>query len=970
MLMPDTVFCQSYPFRQYSVLNGLPQSQVSSIMQDSRGFLWITTKNGLSRFDGIEFVNYYRKDGLLSNSVSMVIEDISGTIWVSSSPGISKYTGFGFESYPLPSEYEGWVITHNCITDNSGKLILNLTFPLDSSNKLLTFSDGLYTEYSRGVPGIKALNIMSIGYDRAEGKLMILDKNKKLWIIKDSIPFQASGRSFENLFTDRGMTLLTEGNNTYQYKDGKVVQYNFKLSRGRADAYYDPKLSNGIVEFFDGNSSFLISKNFSHTGIYIDREGVLWFSSEGNLYKLLSTAFTGFHEDYTGMRNIWAMIDDKNCHIWFGSLYNKLYEYDGHIFKEREEFRSLYSRAISFYKGSRRMSNGDVWFSTDNGVLIWNGSTFSRLKGIPENTQICYIFEDIENKLALMGTEKGLFCFSDGKMSTFPEFNDRELGVIEGVAKEEAGGYLLSGHHGVLNFDMIKSAPVREKDLPDLYTYTVARDVSGGLWVTSEEGLFFRENPDKRFIQVLPPEYNRPANSVLLYDNNSLLVGRVSDIVIIDIEKYKRNDRNYFRIYDETDGFQGSDCIDNGIIKDINGRIWILTSDKVIRFDPEQLKVNPNPPLLNFTGFYYMNESREWTPVEPTQLFYRSPKNIKINRFQNNIRINFTGISTTNPEKVRYRYRLVGYNDKLSLPSEERFVIYERLAPGNYIFQVMAINADGVESEKTLDLTFRISPAFWQTKIAIVLFILIFVTLSGLLPFFIIRYRHKKKIEIESQKAELSRLQMSSVIKQFDPHFTFNVISSVGSMIMKGEKEAAYEYITKLSSLLRTVLSDGTLIVGPLSDEVDFVRKYCELQKLRFKERFDFDIKIGNDVNLFREIPKMTIQTFVENAIKHGFENRNKGGNVKVNISHADDNIIIIVSDDGIGLVEASKQQQNGTGSGIRIVRNLFDLMNRSNDTRAAIEIVDNVIDGKPSGTKVIIKIPDRYSFDIENKNI
>ncbi len=938
-------------------------------MQDSRGFLWITTKNGLSRFDGIEFVNYFRKDGLLSNSVNKVLEDKSGTIWVISSFGISKFTGNRFVSFLLPSQYDGWFITQTCALGKSNSLILSVTFPHDSAFKVLSFSKGAYSDYPNKVPDINTLKIFNMEYDSSEELLWVLDQQNKLWIIKDSIPVLVPDKQFNNLKTNRGKVFFVEGKTTFQYKDGKFFPYNFSLNKERADVWYDIYSPDGTVEFFDGNSSFLISKSFSHIDIYIDNENVLWFASEGNLYKLLSTAFIVFPEDETGMRNIWAMIDDKNGHIWFGSLYNKLYEHDGLIFKEREEFKSLYPGAISFYKGSRRMSGGDVWFSTNNGVLIWNGTTFSRLKGIPENTQICYIFEDLENRMSLMGTEKGLFCFRDSKMTLFPEFNDSELGVIEGIAKEESGNYLLSGHRGVLNFDMVNSEPVKEKDLPDLYTYTVAKDLSGGLWVTSEEGLFFRDNPDKRFTQVLPPEYNRPANSVLLIDNNTLLVGRVSDIVLIDIDKYKKNEKYYFRIYDATDGFLGSDCIDNGIIKDINGKIWILTSDKVIKFDHNQLKKNLNPPSLNLTGFYYMNDSLDWIPVDSTQFFYRIPDLIKLDRFQNNIRIDFTGISTTNPEKVRYRYRLTGYHDKWSLPTEKRSALYERLSPGNYHFQVIAINADGIESETSLDLKFRIMPAFWQTKVALGLFLVIFLSLAVFIPYNIVRQRQRKRIELENQKAELSRLQMSSVIKQFDPHFTFNVISSVGSMIMKGEKEAAYDYITKLSSLLRTVLSDGSLIIGPLSDEVDFLRKYCDLQKLRFKERFSFEIEIGADVNLFREIPKMTIQTFVENAIKHGFESRAKGGNVKIKISNSDNDLLIKIIDNGIGRIEASKQQAAGTGSGIRIVSNLFDLMNKTNSTKATIEIIDNSVNGKSSGTEVIVKIPHKFNFENSNNN-
>ena len=185
------------------------------------------------------------------------------------------------------------------------------------------------------------------------------------------------------------------------------------------------------------------------SGNLIDKEGNLWFASENNIFRLLSTAFTFYTGDDIGIKNIWALAEDRNGHIWFGSLFNNLVEFDGVTFRERNEYKKLFKGSLSFYKGSRRMSNGDEWFSTSDGVLIYDGSTFSRLKNIPEDTQICYIYEDPDNRTVMLGTDKGLFVIGKGGVSLFPEFNDNDLGVIEGITKDDEGIYWLSGHKGV-----------------------------------------------------------------------------------------------------------------------------------------------------------------------------------------------------------------------------------------------------------------------------------------------------------------------------------------------------------------------------------------------------------------------------------------------------------------------------------------------------------------------------------------
>ena len=147
---------------------------------------------------------------------------------------------------------------------------------------------------------------------------------------------------------------------------------------------------------------------------------------------------------------------------------------------------------------------------------------------------------------------------------------------------------------------------------------------------------------------------------------------------------------------------------------------------------------------------------------------------------------------------------------------------------------------------------------------------------------FIIKRNQRIKEEKQMVTSELIKMQISAVLKELDPHFTFNAISSIGYLIMKGRRQEAYNYLTRLSSLLRTILYDGTTISRALSEELDFVRNYCELQKLRFEDKFSYNISLAENAETHREIPKMAIQIFVENSLKHGFESDRKGGVIEL----------------------------------------------------------------------------------------
>jgi sensor histidine kinase YesM len=313
------------------------------------------------------------------------------------------------------------------------------------------------------------------------------------------------------------------------------------------------------------------------------------------------------------------------------------------------------------------------------------------------------------------------------------------------------------------------------------------------------------------------------------------------------------------------------------------------------------------------------------------------------------------------------QYRLEGYDNKWSLPSGKRFVVYEKLPPGHYTFQLKAFNADGVETPRPLAVEITVVPTLWQRAICRIIFYLIFTVSLVSVILLLVRKQMRRKEGEAKLRRELSQLQMNSVLRQFDPHFTFNVISAIGSLIMRGEKENAYDYITILGELLRTVLGEGSVIIKPLSDEINFVKKYCELQKLRFKDRIDFSIDIDRNVDLKRTIPKMTIQLFVENAIKHGFEDRDEGGKVDVSITRDLNSMEIRIIDNGIGRAAASRQFSDGSGNGLKMITGLFEVTNAHNSTNSTIEIIDLEENGVPTGTSVRIIIPDDYLFEFGN---
>jgi LytS/YehU family sensor histidine kinase len=180
----------------------------------------------------------------------------------------------------------------------------------------------------------------------------------------------------------------------------------------------------------------------------------------------------------------------------------------------------------------------------------------------------------------------------------------------------------------------------------------------------------------------------------------------------------------------------------------------------------------------------------------------------------------------------------------------------------------------------------------------------------------------------------------------------------VASFIYAGEPDATYDYFTRFAYMIRTILNDNEKISRSLQEEIDFVKNYLELQKIRFKDKFEYSIVINQEIPRDMQVPKMIIHSYAENAIKHGLMHRVKDGKLTIEVEKKDACIIIYCEDNGIGRGKAAELSSNSTGLGLKMMTRIIDLYRILFQTEISQSIEDLTDDaGNPAGTRVVLTI-------------
>ncbi len=378
-----------------------------------------------------------------------------------------------------------------------------------------------------------------------------------------------------------------------------------------------------------------------------------------------------------------------------------------------------------------------------------------------------------------------------------------------------------------------------------------------------------------------------------------------------------------------------------------DGQLWVTHSRGVQRFDLNRINSIIGAPQLLLSRVFVndvLQTGKPGTVFNPDQTKFRFVFHVP---------------TLKNRDNIRYHYQLKGLsNEWLINPYSNHEVTYNSLAPGDYVFTVKAEN-NGVFSP-VIRYSFSVAAPFyqkWWFTVAIALLTLGIVTL-----FF------RRQLKIQRKKAqqinELNASRLTAIQSQMNPHFIFNSLNSIQDLVLKGDVDNSYTFITKFSNLVRRTLNYSDKDFIEFEQEIKLIELYLSLEKLRFKEDLVFTIETNGIEDIL--IPPMLIQPFIENALVHGL--LHKEGKKELSIRfYLNESLICEITDNGVGRNRAreikARQRSQHESFSVNAIKRRFEILGDHFQKELGFSYEDLETDGKSSGTKVILKLPVKRKY-------
>ena len=972
---------QKLPFKSFTTTDGLLNNQSRKTFQDKKGFIWVATNEGLSRFDGYGFTNYDDRNGLGDKRINDILEDSQGRFWVANnSHGISlkvnQSSNLQFKTFSVGKTN----------ASNSVNRIL-----IDSDNFLWCLTDdGLFRAEVSDEPKFELIHAYKspIAY---KSRLLFQGNDGHLW-------FAVERELFEVI-------------------DGRVIPYGeipFKPDLGIYDGFQDKKgrllfvaNENGPLEFVRPNDKQLrpqwrklltdLQNTTNFRFIMQDDRDRIWFAGWGGLFRFTDETLQKAEFQEVGSLDAISMMQDREGNLWIGTWnglrrvsdeslmrFNAIEDVDlpeikwikeeeNEIFKLgfidiRQQYIDKFRKAEIF--GSQvKISDFNALISSqnDNYSVLWQ-SKWGWKDGVdfPVSRPVFQLKSgkkiDAEKYL-----EKPLVNES------YMSFYEDEKGFLWFVKNDE---FLHRADPNV--FPNIKTEKFPCGLSPKDGNTTMITDFNGGIWLFASIIKRFRNNRCENF----DDESLQKAQATKGFHDSRGWFWIATNNGGVAVMENQADDKPFFRFYAENDGLINRTVW--SITEDKQGRMYFGTSHGLSRFDPQNgqwksftskdglpnnevhkfyndsagniwiltkqgfAKLNPNLERKNFIPppvyISHIKIAGEEYPISETGIT-ENPL-VSLDSSQNNLTIEFVGLQFSSENALNYQYKLEGTNTDWSQPDKNRSITFANLGSGEYRFVVRAINEEGLISTQFANFKFKIYPPVYLRW----WFIALCVLLISAVIYSFYRLRLQKLLEIERTRTLIATDLHDDIGSNLSQ---ISVLSEVVRLQLERDGKSDEKLLSSIAEISResvSSMSDIIWAINPKRDTINEIiikmRQHAEEAFIPKEIRVSFDVSEENSkVKLSMDIRRdfyLTFKEAVNNIVKHSNCSR-----VKINLKADSKELILQIEDNGIGFDTAEDLRGNGLSNMQKRVKRIGGTFQ---------------IDSKQDqGTKITIRIPQSY---------
>ncbi len=944
---------QSYIHR--TTKDGIPSATLYNATQDSSGFMLINSKDGLIRFDGNQFELFNIDQGVPDNEILHSRIDQDSYIWLK--PFMGKLCW-----------YKDGVI----YTDADRPILQELNKSLNQS-ELVIFdysTDGSIVLHQRTntCDSFFIISNNRVTVRKLEGvynihRVILHKKYLYIFTLNRMYSISPSGEIDSTMVSDRNIWLMGYHQGYFfSIESSMLLQDNeiwtirvfsinrFKLNKGRIDdiiskeVKYDPTsitFSKNRIFFVQKNNLMSANLDLTESRLYhrfgdIERINSLTFDRQNNLW-----AFTQdkglFIFPYNDQRRTITHNIIPNGVYLFGNVYsmqgNKLYQYKGE--KKKLLFQGKHRRYFGHIKVARA-AGSKLYFLADNNIEIIVYDTSSHTTKSMKFLYGALKDFDVLNQAVLLTSSTGVFLKENEAIKKISH-RVRTTTVCFGENRNEVFAGTLNGVLHLRRKDD-KWVEVNDYDQIKGRILKVRKDQNGIIWVLEQnkvKALFRGEIVCE--LDKTKGVISNVLNDITV-DSNKLIISTNKGVTVVYYDMFEDS------LHIAKTASYGSE---NGLLNSYVNKAWIehntlivSTNDALQSIDMQQSSLIKNraPYIISFKA-----GGQEF-----------SLDSLSLSSEQKHIAISFSSLTFPAINNFAYRVKELGDMWHYTNSTTSEFNLSN---PGEYHFELSNATETGeLVGEKTV-LTFYVRPTFWQTvwfKLAILILIVSFV----LIGLNIWSKRKRAKLDLEKNFAEL---KIQALKAQMNPHFIFNCLNAIQSVMNEGDILLSNEYIAQFSKLIRQTLNFASLDHITLKDEVEYLTAYINMEKLRFDDLFNYSIEVDERIDLKETfIPPMLLQVYVENAIRHGLAPKERDGELKISFCRESDFIVCHIEDNGVGISKKRSKHGIYQSKGLSLNEDRLNAYKVILREDIVLEVVNkiNEEDGSADGTIIVIKIP------------